>query len=107
MTKELGKITGMANTHGGNLMDISKMDKAEVFRRLYNRARAQGLGWLDFEHGPIEYEEAKSLVESHNHFDYVKGRVMKVNLTGPDLDTRLYNRDNGAGAAEEALKDLL
>jgi hypothetical protein len=40
-------------------------------------------------------------------FDYLKGRVMKVNLTNDTLYTRLYDRDNGPGAARIALAPLL
>jgi hypothetical protein len=31
---------------------------------------------------------------------------MKVDLSGDDLDPRLYDRDNGEGAAVNAIKNL-
>lgn len=37
------------------------------------------------------------------YFDYLKGRVMKVSISGDSLDPRLYDRDNGQGAAARAL----
>jgi hypothetical protein len=41
------------------------------------------------------------------YFDYLQGRVMKVSLEGDELDARLYDRDNGEGAAAEAISALL
>ena len=38
-----------------------------------------------------------------NYFDYLQGRVMKVRIQGDELDPRLYDRDNGEGAAEQAI----
>ena len=49
--------------------------------------------------------EAQELLDSgQTYFDYLKGRVMKIDLSGDsELDPRLYDRDNGAGAAERAI----
>jgi hypothetical protein len=41
------------------------------------------------------------------YFDYLHGRVMKIGLNTDDLEERLYDRDNGQGAAERALASLL
>jgi len=51
-------------------------------------------------------EEAASLLESHTYFDYLKGRVMKVDLSGDELDPWLYDRDNGHGAAKRVIDSL-
>lgn len=85
------------------MIDISGFDKADVLRRLYNRARAQGLGILQFDPKPMTIEEARAFLAKSTYFDYVKGRVLKVNLSGAMLDEWLYDRDNGAGAALDAL----
>ena len=77
---------------------------------LYNRARPQGLGFLEYEEKPMTKSEAASIIrecEKRNdfYFDYLKGRVMKVSLKDPRyFDERLYDRDNGAGAAALAIK---
>jgi hypothetical protein len=39
-------------------------------------------------------------------FDYVNGRVLKVNLAGDGFDPVLFDRDNGAGAAKQAIDAL-
>ncbi len=91
-------------------MDISSLDKAEVLATLYNRSKTQGMGMFDPDanSGPMGIVEARSVLDGsfNKYFDYLKGRVMKIDLSGDDLDTYLYNRDNGANAAEEVLAVL-
>lgn len=90
-------------------MDISKLDKAEVLAALYNRARSQGMGLLHYTPEDMTVEEARLLLKEQGerpYFDYVQGRVMKVRLYGDELQTALYNRDNGLNAAENALANL-
>ena len=50
--------------------------------------------------------EAADLLERDTYFDYLKGRVMKVDLSGNELDPYLYDRDNGEGAAERVVSGL-
>ncbi|MBI2099338.1 hypothetical protein HYT45_02925 [Candidatus Uhrbacteria bacterium] len=91
-------------------MNIAGMDKARVLMALYNRARCQGVGFLHFDPTPMTVEEAQKILDSFQkgrriYFDYLKGRVMKVDITSDALDMRLYDRDNGQGAAEYAIMD--
>ena len=89
-------------------MDISNLDKATVLAALYNHARHQGMGLLHFDPEPMTVEQAREILAAgQTYFDYVKGRVMKVDLSKDFLDTRLYDRDNGLGAAENAILDEL
>lgn len=88
-------------------IDISAMDKAEVLARLFNASKMQGMGFLQ-NHEPImTKEEAQDLLVGCTYFDYVRGRVMKVDLKGNELCTALYDRDNGEGAALVALEGLI
>jgi hypothetical protein len=41
-----------------------------------------------------------------DYIDYFQGRVIKTDLRGDAIDPRLYDRDNGAGAAERAVAKL-
>jgi hypothetical protein len=50
----------------------------------------------------IDYENNPDL-----YFDYLHGRVMKIGLVKNEVNTALYNRDNGPGAAEAAIAPLL
>jgi hypothetical protein len=90
-------------------IDISKLSKARVLAALFNSSRQQGLGFLDSRGAkPMSEEEAEKVIaEQGLYFDYLRGRVMKVSLDGDSLEPRLYDRDNGPGAAERALAPLL
>jgi len=89
------------------MIDLRKYDKAEVLAILYMYAKPQGLGIFHYESKPMTKEEAQELLNETTYFDYLKGRVMKVNLSGNELDPRLYDRDNGERAAERAISTLL
>ena len=90
------------------MMDISKLNKAEVLAALYNRAQTQGMGIYQYQKGDMTREQAQEMLDSgKTYFDYVIGRVMKVDLSKDEMDTFLYNRDNGKDAAEKALQPLL
>jgi hypothetical protein len=89
-------------------IDISKLDKAEVLAALYNNSRPLGLGMLHFYPADMTKDEAGKLLaeDTYGYFDYLKGRVMKVDLTGQTLNPRMYDRDNGEGAAKRAIAHL-
>jgi len=91
------------------MLNIRGLDKAEVLVVLYNRAGTQGRGILHFDPKPMTIEEARATIAANPslYFDYVKGRVLKVDLRGNEVETLLYNRDNGPEAAEDALLDYL
>lgn len=86
----------------GNI-SIAGLDKADVLRALYNRAKPQGTGFLHYSAGDMTLEEARELLAASTYFDYVKGRVMKVGIEGDELNPSLYDRDNGDGAAAYAI----
>lgn len=86
----------MVNTKG--------LSKAEVLAALYNASHPQGMGLLFAQPGDMSIEEAEEIAKSQDYFDYLKGRVMKVDLSDPDgFDERLYERDNGYGSADRAI----
>lgn len=89
-----------------NEIDITGMDKAEVLCRLYNNSKPQGLGFLQATAGPMSIDQARKRLKDGSYFDYLAGRVMKVDLSGDVLDPSLYDRDNGAGAARRALAGI-
>ena len=86
-------------------MDISNLDHAEVLAALYNASKVQGLGFLQATDKPMTKAEAAQLLVKENYFDYLHGKVMKIKIQD-QLDTRLYNRDNGEGAAERVISRL-
>ena len=90
---------------------------AEVLVALYNASRPLGLGFLHYTPGDMELDEASRIMKRYegkdtaggisSHFDYLKGRIMKVCI-GKSMPMRvdLYDRDNGSGAAAQALSSV-
>jgi hypothetical protein len=89
------------------MVDIKGLDKARVLKALYEHSKGQGMSFLDPEYGSqITTEECREILKGQVFFDYFRGRVMKVNLASDtEFDGRLYDRDNGQGAAELAVLD--
>ena len=87
-------------------IDLSGLDKADVLAALYNASRAQGMGFLHYEPKLMTPDQARELLLSDTYFDYLKGRVMKIDLSKDTLHPGLYDRDNGKGAAARAIDPL-
>ena len=91
-------------------IDISGLDRAEVLAALYNASHPRGLGFLHAKTEPMTAEGARKELEARGaepYFDYLHGRVMKIGFNKDDaIDPRLYDRDNGGGAAERAIGAL-
>lgn len=92
--------------NSNDTIDISKYDKRDVLIALYDNARVQGMGFLQATNEPLTQEKAGELLKRHTYFDYLYGRVMKVELSGDQLHPGLYDRDNGHGAAADAIAEI-
>jgi hypothetical protein len=91
-------------------IDISGLDKAAVLAALYNHAKPLSLGSAPYRPEDMPIEVARRLIAAASlgtFWDYVHGRVLKVDLSGNALDARLYDLDNGVNAARQALAPLL
>jgi hypothetical protein len=90
-------------------MNENVSTKARILMALFNASRTAPMAILTGQsRGPMSYEEAERVVlesGSRLYFDYLFGRVIKVDLN--DLDFRLYDRDNGPGAGERAMLEEL
>lgn len=90
-----------------NKIDIRNLVKADVLAVLYNSSKPQGMGFLNYDPTPMTREQAQELIDSgHTSFDYLEGRVMKVDISGDEFSSWAYDRDNGEGAAEQAISTL-
>jgi hypothetical protein len=95
------------------MIDIRGFNKAKVLAALYNASHPQGMGFLHFDPKDMTESEAQRIIDSctvidnrpYLYFDYLMGRVMKVDLSRDFFDERLYDRDNGSGAAFEAVRN--
>lgn len=79
--------------------------KAMLLQELYNNSKPQGMGMLRFVPGDMPLDMALELIERQQNFDYVAGRVIKVNFdrcaTPSDVVGRLYDRDIGEGSFDK------
>jgi hypothetical protein len=89
-------------------MNIAGLSKPAVLAALFNASRQQGMGFTDMRGTqPMTEADAAEVIKTDGmYFDYLRGRVMKISLDGDELETRLYDRDNGQGAAERAIEPL-
>lgn len=85
------------------MINITGLSKAAVLKALYDNAKPLGMGFLHYNPKPMELAEAEELLIHSHYFDYVHGRVMKVDLKYDTFNPWLYDRDNGEGAAERVI----
>ena len=91
------------------MIDVSNIDPAALLAALYNNSMPLGMGSLDPRSAQqMTVEQAQSLLDNgQDYFDYLQGRVMKVEINGSTLDPWGYDRDNGSGAAKRVVEGLL
>jgi hypothetical protein len=84
-------------------------DKPGALAALYNASKQQGMGFLNpagnqqMSRGQAQLE--LEMAGDEPYFDYLHGRVMKLDFSRFPLDLRLYDRDNGSGAGLRALNE--
>ena len=89
------------------MVDIKGLEKARVLKALYEHSHVQGSGVLQaVPDGVVTVEHCTELLEKCSYFDYLHGRVLKVDLSGDEFDERLYDRDCGEGAAQRAVDSV-
>lgn len=81
----------------------------EALAVLFNASGPQDLGKIQYTPGhTMTPEEAAKVLEKGSYVDYLEGRVIKVDFSNMfELDTTLYDRDNGKDAAETVIFEEL
>lgn len=89
------------------MISIEGLNKADVLAALYNASRPQGMGFMHYDPKPMTREDAERLLARQTYFDYLHGRVMKIDLKKDiEFDEWGYDRDNGAGTALAVITSL-
>lgn len=90
-------------------IDIRGINKPAILAALYNASHTAGMGFLapGTSRALSLADAAVELERQRFDPDYVRGRPIKTDLRGDLLDPRLFDRDNGEGAALRALQPLL
>ena len=85
-----------------------KVDRAKLLAALVNASLPQGLGFLRPESGRLmTLAAAENVLAEHGglfNFDYVWGKPIKTHEHNGEIDGRLYDRDAGRGAFDEAVR---
>lgn len=92
------------------MLDLKGLNRAQALAALYNASKPRVMGILHYNPKPMTEEEAKELLgEKGCYFDYLAGRVMKLNFQAdnPSIEEWLYDRDNGPGAAQRAIDNAV
>jgi len=89
-----------------NSISIKDLNKADLLAALFNRAQLQGKGIIHYDPNLMTREIAVKLLKQATCFDYIQGRVLKVDLSTSEFDPYLYDRGNGQGAATEVVEML-
>jgi len=99
-------------------VSIKDLDKSAILAALYNAAVPMGMGYLHYQPNDMTIEQAKAIINKGDDktrmfglpasltFDYVMGRPLKIDITGDELDTSLYDRDQGDGKGEQVINQL-
>lgn len=88
-------------------VDITGIEKSVLLAALFNASKPLGYGALHFNAKPMTAEEAQEIINEQGfRFDYLNGRVMKINISGDTVNVWGYDRDNGTGAVKSIVEGL-
>ncbi|OGT43834.1 MAG: hypothetical protein A3F42_08125 [Gammaproteobacteria bacterium RIFCSPHIGHO2_12_FULL_37_34] len=88
-------------------INIQGLDKAKLLQALFNNSKPLGLGFFDKDSNKeMTYTEAQQIVAEGMDFDYLNGRVMKIDLSGDELDPCGYDCENGQGSVLKVVTAL-
>lgn len=94
-------------------INISGIDKATLLQALHAKSKALGMSHLH-DMGDLTLRQCQDIISQCPviagkvvmYFDYLAGRIMKVDISENELDPYLYDRDNGPGAAQRVVDSL-
>ncbi|KTD56221.1 hypothetical protein [Legionella shakespearei] len=89
-------------------IDIKGIDKATLVAELFNNSKPLGLVFFAAKSNTkMTAENAqKYLDKGQTYFDYLEGRVMKIDVSGDEMDPWGYDRDNGQGSANNVVEAI-
>jgi hypothetical protein len=95
----------MPNTN----ISIQGLNKAKVLAALYNHAKSGGMGAIEYDPKHImTEEEAVTILQKDTEFQWLKGRIMKINMSSDkEIDPWRYDRDNGGDGTAAKIIDAL
>lgn len=89
-------------------IDIAGIEKATLVAALFNNSKPLGLGFFAAKSNTLmtAKDAQKYLDKGQKYFDYLEGRVMKIDVSGDEVDPWGYDRDNGPGAVNKVVEAI-
>ena len=92
-------------------INVKEIDKEDLLLILYNNAKPLGMGFFQANNKLMTREEAGSIIKQECQpnscdFDYLNGRPIKTDISGDEVDLRLYKRDNTHVVIENIINDF-
>lgn len=71
-----------------SMINIAGKSKAKVLQVLFNASKQQGMGFMHADGASqMTEEQAQEITNSGRlNYDYLKGRIMKVDISGDEFD---------------------
>ena len=99
------------------MVSIKDIPKVDVLMALWKASRMQGMSFIAYlQTGDLTRKAAEEYIELARrtnpdgtesiYFDYLNGKVIKVDIGQDEFDPRLYDRDNGENAAQRAIDGI-
>ena len=95
------------------IINIEGLDKVALLKSLWTNASFaggnHGIMAMLVHTAPIEFnsEEAKKILEGNRKYvDYFQNKPIKINFSGPEIDTFLYDMDHGKGLGEKVINEF-
>lgn len=89
------------------MVSTKGLSKEEVLAALYNAADIHGSGFCHGTDRKMDYDWAKRELSNRSWFDYIHGKIMKVDLFSDNgFEERSYDRYNSSETAQQAI-DIL
>ncbi len=95
-----------------NMIEITRIDLVKFVQKVYDLSMPQGLGYLHFQDGQLESEEAERIIDAWKDnkrmavdMDYIKGRSCKMHVHKEGK--KLWIQSSWYDHTESQLKELL
>lgn len=90
------------------MINIKGLSKSQVLHALWHASKARRISFIGLLGESFTLEDAQKEVDDQPclYFDYVAGHIIKCDLSKDEFDERLFDKDNGDGAAAKAIENL-
>jgi hypothetical protein len=88
-----------------NKINISGIDKISLLRALWENQKIAAF-FTNFPKLAPSFDEDEAKEAVKDYIDYFRGRAIKANISGDEMDSFCYDRDAGNGTALKVVSSL-